>query len=110
MAIHRLLTGKYIFHIMKTYWGSESIAPRVLNLDIDGSEWSASRTSGFTPGVTASQYPLERRLGGSQNRSGSGGEEEISHHCPCRGLNPGRPSDDLLGRDAERKTRMNDGK
>jgi hypothetical protein len=36
------------------------------------------------------RYPLDRRLGGHQSRSGHCGVEEIS--CPCRGSNPGRPA------------------
>jgi hypothetical protein len=35
---------------MKAYWGSGSIAPRVVRpRALDGGEWSASRTSRFTP-------------------------------------------------------------
>jgi hypothetical protein len=34
-------------HAMKTYWGSEGTAPRIL--DIDGGEWSASRPGRFNP-------------------------------------------------------------
>jgi hypothetical protein len=33
--------------------------------------------------------PLDRRLDGSQSRSGRGGEEEDT--SPCRESNPGRP-------------------
>jgi hypothetical protein len=33
------------------------------------------------------KWKLSRRLGGP--RSGSGGENKKSHHCPCRELNPG---------------------
>jgi hypothetical protein len=34
----------------------------------------------YTPGET-SWYPSDERLGGSQSRSGRGGEEKTSHHC-----------------------------
>jgi len=34
---------------MKTYWGSEGIAPRVLNLGIRLGEWIASRPDRFIP-------------------------------------------------------------
>jgi hypothetical protein len=40
-------------------------------------------------------YPLDRRLGGPQSRSGNGGEKN-SHHRPCRKLRPGRPSRSLV--------------
>jgi len=36
------------------------------------------------------RYPLDRRLGGPQSRSGRGGEEKKFHDCPCRELNPDR--------------------
>jgi hypothetical protein len=35
---------------------------------------------------------LVGRLGGLQSRSGRGGEEEKSHHCPCKKSNPGLPA------------------
>jgi hypothetical protein len=38
------------------------------------------------------RYPLDRRLGGHHSRSGPGGEEKKSYHCPRRELNPGRPA------------------
>jgi hypothetical protein len=34
---------------MKTYWVSEGIAPRILDLALDGDKWSASRPGRFTP-------------------------------------------------------------
>jgi hypothetical protein len=34
---------------MKTYWGSGGIAPRILDLTLDGDEWSTSRPGRFTP-------------------------------------------------------------
>jgi hypothetical protein len=61
---------------MNTYGGSGSIAPSIL--DLDGGEWSALR-----PG------PLDRRLGGPQNRSGHGGEEKNSQPPP--GIEPYNP-------------------
>jgi hypothetical protein len=35
-----------------------------------GGECSSSRPSRFTPGGKGPQYPLDRRLGGRQSRSG----------------------------------------
>jgi hypothetical protein len=32
---------------MKTYWGNEGIVPRILNLALDGGEWSTSRYGRF---------------------------------------------------------------
>jgi hypothetical protein len=52
-----------------------------------GGEWSASRPGRFTLG-----YPLDRRLGGPQSRSGRRGEEKI--------LDPTRLEDRPLGRPA----------
>jgi hypothetical protein len=34
-------------------WGRGGIASRILNLTVDGGEWSASRPDHFTPGETA---------------------------------------------------------
>jgi hypothetical protein len=42
-----------------------------------GGEWSASSPSCFTPGEVAHRYPLDRRVGGPQNRPGRRGEEKI---------------------------------
>jgi hypothetical protein len=52
---------------MKVYWGVEVELHLFLASALDGGEWSAS-----SPGPW---YPLGRRLGGPQSRSGRGGEE-----------------------------------
>jgi hypothetical protein len=68
-------------HAMKAYWGSGGISPRILDL---GSRWTP--VVSFTPrplypqGKTA-PYPLDRRLGGPQSRSGHGEEEKIPSSC-----------------------------
>jgi hypothetical protein len=49
---------------MKTYLGTSAL---------DGGKWSASRPQG-----KILWYPLDRRLGGPQSRSGRGGEEKNS--------------------------------
>jgi hypothetical protein len=46
---------------MKTYWGSEGIAPRVLGLGTSGGEWSASR-SGLS--TTRERAPATHSIGG----------------------------------------------
>jgi hypothetical protein len=56
-----------------------------LTLTLDG-KWSASRPGRFTPRKRAPWYPLDRRLGGLQSRSGRGGEEKNSQPLP--GLEP----------------------
>jgi hypothetical protein len=63
---------------MKTYWGSEGIAPRILWhrhwMEVSGQfHASAALLQGKSP-----WYPLDRRLGESQSRSGRGGEEKNS--------------------------------
>jgi hypothetical protein len=68
---------------MKAYWDSGSIAPRILELGKDGNEWSASWPGHFTPQGKRSWYPLDKRLGGSQGRSG---QEKNSQSLP--GLQP----------------------
>jgi hypothetical protein len=65
---------------MKIYWGNGGIAPRILNL---GTRWRME-VGGELHAPTALSpekkllYPLDRRLGGPQSRSGCGGEEKIS--------------------------------
>jgi hypothetical protein len=44
---------------------------------LDGGEWSASRPGHLTPRESP-WYPLDRRLGGFQSRSGHGGYEKNS--------------------------------
>jgi hypothetical protein len=71
---------------MKVYWGSEGIGPRILNIGT-GWRWVVS----FTPRPLYPQekspwYPLDRRLGGTQNRTGCGGGEKNSQPLP--GLEP----------------------
>jgi len=68
------------------YWGSPRIAPLFLNL-CTGWRWVTS----FTPQRlylrdNSHRYPLDRRLGGPQNRSGCDSD------CSCRVLNPDHPS------------------
>jgi hypothetical protein len=57
-------------HAMKTYWGVEVQLHAFLISELDGGEWSASRSGRFTPGS------LDRRLGGTQSRSRHSGEEK----------------------------------
>jgi hypothetical protein len=59
---------------MKT-WGSGDITPLFLTSALEGGEWSASRPGRFTPGKSP-RYPLDRRLGGPQNRPGCSGIEK----------------------------------
>jgi hypothetical protein len=73
-------------HAMKTYWGCRGIAPRIPDLGIRW-RWVVS----FTPRPLYPQrkspwYPLDRRLGGPQSRSGRGGEKKNSQSPP--GIEP----------------------
>jgi hypothetical protein len=67
-----------------------------LNSALDGDEWSASCSNRFNPGVRVPKYLLNWRLGVPQSRSGRGGEEKNSHHCPYRELNSGHPARSLV--------------
>jgi hypothetical protein len=67
---------------MKVYWGSGGIDPRILDL---GTRWRW--VVGFTlrplhPQGKIPWYPLDRRLGGLQSRSGRGGEQKNSQPPP----------------------------
>jgi hypothetical protein len=71
---------------MKTYWDSEGIALRILDL---GTRWRW--VVSFTPRPLYPQgksprYPLDRRLGEPQSRSGRGGEEKNPRQPP--GIEP----------------------
>jgi hypothetical protein len=71
---------------MKAYWDRVGIAPCILDV---GTRWWG--VVSFTPQPLypqgkSSWYPLDRRLGGPQSRSGDGGEEKNSHPVP--GLEP----------------------
>jgi hypothetical protein len=57
---------------------------------LDGDEWSASRLNRFTPRKIHFRYPLDRKLGGPQSRSGHGVEDK--HSQPPPGIEP-RSSD-----------------
>jgi hypothetical protein len=48
-------------HAIKTYWGSGSLAPRILDLGTSGGEWSDSRPSRLTPRESA---PRTHWIGG----------------------------------------------
>jgi hypothetical protein len=63
----------------KNEWSHTSILPI-----LDGSEWSASRPGRFTPRRKSPWYPMDRRLGGLQSRSGRGIEEK--NFQPLTGL------------------------
>jgi hypothetical protein len=83
------LKGKFIpvlflteHHAMKAYWRSGSIASRILELGTRW-RWMVSFTSGqFYPQGKSPWYTLYRRLGGTQSRSGLGGEEKNSQPLP----------------------------
>jgi hypothetical protein len=67
---------------METYWGSGGIASRIIDLDTSW-RWAVSFTPRpLYPQGKSPSYPLDRRLGGPQNRSGCGGEEKNSQPLP----------------------------
>jgi hypothetical protein len=67
-------------HDLRTYWGGV-IAPWILDLGTRRRWVVASRPSHFTVGGESPTYQLDRRLGGTQSRSGRGGEERNSRLC-----------------------------
>jgi hypothetical protein len=62
---------------MKVYGGVDVYNHIFLTSALDGGEWSAPRPCRFTPGERVPGFPLDRRLGGPQNRSGQCGEVKI---------------------------------
>jgi len=65
-----------------------------LTLALDGGEWSASRPGICSLGESP-WYPLDRRLGEPQSRSGYAGDEKNSQPLP--GLQPGGVKINPLG-------------
>jgi hypothetical protein len=67
---------------MKTYWGSVGTAPRILNL---GTRWRwvvDFMPRPLHPRGKSPRYPLDRKVGGPQIRSGQSGEEKkITEEC-----------------------------
>jgi hypothetical protein len=73
-------------HAMKTYCGSGGIASRILDL---GTRWRCVVSFTTQPLYLQGKspwYPLDRRLGGPQSRSGRGGEEKNPQPPP--GIEP----------------------
>jgi hypothetical protein len=80
----------------KTYWRNGGIALCILNL---GTTWRwvvSFMPRPLYPQGKSPWYPLDRRLGGSQSRSGGVDEEKECHHDPCQKSNPGRPACSLV--------------
>jgi hypothetical protein len=73
-------------HAMKAYWGSWGIAPRILDLGTRLRSMVSFTPRSLYPRWKSLWYPLDRRLGGPQSRSGRGGEEKNSQ--PLQGLDP----------------------
>jgi hypothetical protein len=67
---------------MKEYWGSGGISPRIFYL---GTRWTGVvifMPRPLYPQGKSPWYPLDRRLGGLQSRSGRGGEEKNFQTLP----------------------------
>jgi hypothetical protein len=67
-------------HAMKTYWGSRGIVPNILNIVTRWRSVVRFTPQSLYPRDESSWYPLDRRLGGPQSRSGRSGEEK--NECP----------------------------
>jgi hypothetical protein len=63
--------------------GSGGIAPPFLTSALDGREWSASLPYRLAPWGKSARCSLDRRLGGSQCRPGSCGEEKSTYTLYC---------------------------
>jgi hypothetical protein len=56
--------------IIREYTGHRIIVAHILkNSTLDGGEWSTSHPGRFNP-INELRYPFNRRMGGSQSRSG----------------------------------------
>jgi hypothetical protein len=79
---------KQLSTAIREHMGSGGIAPPFLTSTLDGGEWSASRPGSFIRREKAARYPLDRRLGGPQSRSGRRGEEKSFDPTVTRTLTP----------------------
>jgi hypothetical protein len=64
-------------YAMKVYEGMDVYIHIFLTLALVGGEWSSSHPGSFATGERSSRYPLDKRLGGPQSRSGRCGEVKI---------------------------------
>jgi hypothetical protein len=64
---------------MKAYWGSGSTAPHI-DLATRWRQVISVTSWPLYPQGKSPRYPLDRRLGGPQSRSGCGGEEKNSQN------------------------------
>jgi hypothetical protein len=67
---------------MKAYWRIGDVAPRILDL---GTRWRwviSFKSRLLYPQEKSPLYPLDKRLGGPQSRSGRGGEQKNSQLRP----------------------------
>jgi hypothetical protein len=85
-AITLCVASQRVFIVLSVYFVIDSVRKLLDTLSYSSSEWSASRSGRFTPQGKSLCYPLDRRLGGTQNRSGRGGEEKSSQLPP--GIEP----------------------
>jgi hypothetical protein len=67
---------------MKAYWEWRYNSTHSLTSALDVGELSVSCPGHFTLQGKSPWYPLDRRLGGPQSRSGRGGEEKNSQPPP----------------------------
>jgi hypothetical protein len=68
------------FH--KYVWRSGDITLPFLTSELNRGEWSASSHSHFHPREKSPRYPLDRRLGGHQSRSGGCGDDKNHLNLP----------------------------
>jgi hypothetical protein len=73
-------------HALKAYWGSGCIAPCILEIGNRGGVSCQLHGPAALSKGKSRRYPLDRRLGGPQSRSGRDGEEKNSQ--PLSGLKP----------------------
>jgi len=63
--------------------GNRGTAALILNLAVDGDEWSTSGTVRFSP-AKERRYPLNRQLGGPQRQSRHSGEDDNTKKVAAR--------------------------
>jgi hypothetical protein len=92
----KLSLGLTKHHAMKTYWRCGSIAPRILTLALDGSEWSASLPGRFTHGEDPTVPNGQEEAEWAPEPILTWWQREKSRKCPYRELNPHRPAHGLV--------------
>jgi hypothetical protein len=78
------------YHATKACCGIGGVTPRILNSELDGVEWSASRPGCFNS-AERHRYPFMEGWVDSRTSLEAVAKTKMSFPCSCPKSNPGRP-------------------